>query len=310
MTYDSIIIGAGAAGLACALLLGRRQKVALVTHRAIGSSKPCGGLLGPEAAEFVRRLNTPGDFFCDPATVETNLVLGQFSLHETFGNIHRGRLEQELAAALVPQTDVLLVRDTAYRRTTSGFVVTDTATGREYGCRTLIAADGVRSSTRRKFGYPAATTRVMEQVSLAQRLEEAHLVFDPAVTPRDYYWIIPKDDETLLGYPLLDRDAVEADVGRRFAGLRLGTPMRRERYPLTRLASTAEIELGDDGLFFVGEAAGLVMPLTGDGLTGAFESACTLAEVLGDSVGAQNDAYRDALAARVEKMGREIVPGR
>jgi flavin-dependent dehydrogenase len=308
MTYDVVIVGAGPAGLACALHLGSHLQVALVTRRPLGASKPCGGLLGPEATDLVSRLGTRGTVFCRPSEVAARIELGSFTLGETFRNIHRGRLETALAGALDPGVGVLTLRDAALRRETEGYTVIDTVTGQEHRCRFLIVADGVRSSTRRKLGYPAATARVMEQVILPRPTVEARLVFDTAVTPRDYYWIIPNEETTVVGYPLLDRSAVWAAVGRRFPDLKIDGSVPRERYPLTRLRSLDEVILGGQDVFLAGEAAGLVMPLTGDGLTGAFESAQALGEILRGPGKNRHAAYREAMASRIERLGREIVP--
>lgn len=188
-------------------------------------------------------------------------------------------------------------------RTNGGITVR--AAGRRFRTAMVIGADGVRSPVRRALGlgevpYRGAAIEAEIPAAGGELRRIAHqIVFDFGGVPWGYGWIFPKQKHLSVG--MLSFAPHRSDLRRCFEryldreGLsgRVGT-LHGWEIPAGGEAGRFH---GDGGLL-VGDAAGLVDPLTGEGIYYAVRSGLIAAQVVAD--GAPPEAY-------TRRIEREVV---
>jgi geranylgeranyl reductase family protein len=310
--YDTVIVGAGPAGSTTAIRLARGGARVLVVDKAtFPRDKPCGGGLTLRA---VRELPV------SPEPV-VERVVDRIGLRLRYGR----RFERRGRSALILMTQRLRLdqylleqASAAGAEVREGVRVSDVTAGdREISVQVdgerviaeaLVGADGVNGIVGRSLelgrghvmavalegNVPYGVVRPEQYDGLAE--------VELAIVPGGYGWIFPKGDHVNVGVggwevhgpelrPLLGEicrrhgipvDAVEA--------------IRGHRLPLRRADSVP----ARGRAVLVGDAAGLVDPLTGDGMYEAFVSGRLASDaLLGLLAGATEslDGYTGALAS-------------
>ena len=282
--FDAIVVGAGPAGSTAAYRLARAgARVLLLDRERFPRDKPCGGGLTYRA---VRELPVT----VDPVVEDT---VRRFQL----GFRYRSRFERSSETPLILMTqrrrlDAYLaeraaeagadfrdgVRATAVERDEGGATVRFGAAAARAGV--VIGADGVNGLTARALGVPPGRGH---GVALEGNVSHVHAredfrgraVVELATIPGGYAWVFPKGDHVNVGVG-----------GWESEGRRLREHLERacERYGLAadRLEAVRGYRLpmrapGDAAVrgrvLLAGDAAGLVDPLSGDGMYEAFVSA-------------------------------------
>jgi geranylgeranyl reductase family protein len=267
--------------------------VLLLDRARFPRDKPCGGGVTIRAA---RRLPFP----VEPAVED---VVHRVELR------HRGRpvYERTCSVPLVLMTqrrrlDALLaeraaaaaadfrdgVRVTDVRPEATGVVV---SAGRErFAARAVVAADGVNGVAARRLGLCERPLHgVALEANLSHRIASAdrfrgRIVFDLGVVRGGYGWVFPKGDHVNVGVGGWGREA--PSLRERLADFctDLALPvdrlegLRGYRLPVAR----PDAVLARGPALAVGDAAGLVDPLSGDGIYEAFVSAELAAAAVGD----------------------------
>ncbi len=301
--YDAIVVGAGPAGSTAAYRLATEGASVLVLDRAtFPRDKPCGGGLTGRA---VRAL----PFSVEPV-VEHVVTLAELGL--SYGK----RVERGSGAPLVYMTQRKLldaylleqaavagaevrdgVRVTAVEANGAGPTVT--AGGERIHAETLIGADGVNGVTakalglggNRDIGVALEGNASYELVDPARYRGRLILEFD--TVPGGYTWIFPKGDHANFGAGGWGRAG--PDIRKHLArlceehGIRVDdlTELRGFRLPLRQ--SGATIARGRTAV--IGDAGGLIDPVSGDGMFEGFHSGRRATE-----------AVMDVLAGREETL--------
>jgi geranylgeranyl reductase family protein len=299
--YDAIVVGAGPAGSVTAYRLARAGASVLLLDRAkFPRDKPCGGGLTYRA---IREL----PFSVDPVVED---VVDRFE----FGFRYRHRFVRRGAAPIILMTqrkrlDAFLAEQAVeagaeFRDGARVSAVTEdgevTVDGETIRADTVVGADGVNGITARSVGletryrYGVALEGNVSYTRAREDRYRGRAVLELGVVPGGYGWVFAKGDHVNVGVGgweaegpglrdhlkrlcrehELDEEKVEA-----LRGYRL--PLRRRADPLVK-----------GRVALAGDAAGLVDPLSGDGMYEAFVSARLVSESI---LGSRLEDYPQAL---------------
>ena len=311
--FDVAVIGAGPAGSTAAYRLARaRARVLLIDKSRFPRDKPCGGGLTTRA---VRQL----PFSVEPVVedritrVHCRLHYGRTTDHESRHVLclmtQRRRLDAYLA-------DQAVAAGAEFREGARVSIDSDTlirVNGEPVEVSALVGADGANGVTAKSLGLGGAIVNgvALEGNLPYERLPRGNwrgqLVLELGAVPGGYGWIFPKHDHVNLGVggwgvegPRLRRHlrvlcehyGVELHELAELRGHRL--PMRR---PPTLFAKGRAL--------LVGDAAGLVDPVSGDGMYEAFVSSQLAADHVHELLEGNTTnlaGYDKALRARLDPL--------
>jgi geranylgeranyl reductase family protein len=281
-SYDAIVVGAGPAGSVTALRLAREGASVLLLDRAkFPRDKPCGGGLTYRAIRELPVDVTP--------VVEDVVDRFEFSFR------YRLRFERKSAGSIILMTqrkrlDAFLVEQAVaagaeFRDDTKVFSVSEDGTVEfgdgVVGANVVIGADGVNGVTTRSLGLEQRYrygVALEGNVPFGQTNEgrfRGRAVLELGVVPGGYGWVFAKGDHVNVGVGGWDSEGprLRAHLARLCAahGIHENAveSLRGYRLPLRQ----RDDALGKGRVLLVGDAAGLVDPLSGDGMYEAFVSA-------------------------------------
>jgi len=329
--YDVIVVGAGPAGSIAALVLARSgARVALVDKARIGRDKACGDLIGPRG---VRVLDDLGLAMPDAPTVGDMTVVGpsgrRVLLPARAGIAYpgyalvvpRARFDALLRTAALKAGAVDV--DSRVRSVDDGRVALDG--GGVLTADFVIGADGATSITARSSGL-ADERRALW--GFAVRGYVAADVATPVISLWNnrpghgfpgYGWLFPGPDGANLGLGLglghtkSDARRAQQDLDAFCAHLcRVGV---LESRPESMQHLGGWLKMGVVGtrpaggkVLLVGDAAGLVNPLQGEGISQALASGRAAAAAIVEHPGAAADSYRRWVDAAYGRWASVTTP--
>jgi len=305
--FDVAVVGAGPAGAMTAYRLARAgARVLLIDKARFPRDKPCGGGLTLRAVKEL-------PFSVDPVVED---VVTRVTCRLRYGR----SFDREGRTALCLMTqrrglDHYLVEraqeaGAEFRDGVRVHVASDTqldVDGQTVDVETLVGADGANGVTARSLALggdivPGVALEGNVRHGVVPREQySGRMVIELAILPGGYGWIFPKGDHVNVGVggwgsegprlrtqlnELCTAYGIDADDVTDLRGHRL--PLRR---PTTRLARGRAL--------LVGDAAGLVDPVSGDGIYEAFISGRLAADAI--SAGAL-ETYEPSLRAALDPI--------
>jgi geranylgeranyl reductase family protein len=312
--FDAIVVGAGPAGSTTAYRLARAgARVILVDRARFPRDKPCGGGVTIRAVRLL-------PFALDPVVED---VVESTELRFRFGkSIVRGGRVPLVYMTQRSRLDHFLVEKAveAGAELREGVKVTAIEAGREEVVieaggerivgQLVIGADGVNGISAKTLGlggYRTIGVAVEGNVPYGLVDKERYrgrAVIEFGTIPGGYGWVFPKADHVNIGVGgwggeapnlraelrrICDAHGVEPSDLQNFRGFRL--PLRE---------SGAVMARGRAAL--VGDAAGLIDPVTGDGMFEAFLSSEYVAEAALDVLAGRADGLEPYSRRLVERL--------
>jgi flavin-dependent dehydrogenase len=288
------IVGAGPAGCHLAHLLGDTEHEILLFDHRVPYEKPCGGGLSPLVGRhFSDVMALPFPRHRPPRVLLRSSDSGEVkhALNSSdWAIVSRMDLGRALLERAVANSRVRHVRQRVTAVESAGERWSlRTATGETLSADFLVGADGVRSLVRREVVGPIPRQHLGIGAGYRVRGVPDAIVFQTYADLEGYLWSFPRADHASVGIAtrlgavaprdlwqrldqFLDEVCPEADRLDRYSAL---LPMAHD----TRLS---DCPCAGPNWALLGDAAGHVHPLTGEGIVYALWSAELLAEGLGN----------------------------
>ena len=332
MKADVAIVGAGPAGALAACLMARRGARVRLFDPSHPREKACGGGLTARALALVagiipehslpavRVLNAR---FFDGATGSSAVVpLGPSGSVVSPGHgfsadalLIASRVEFDgrlLAAATAAGAELVRLRVTDVRRDRSAFTV-HTSDGGVHGASVVVGADGANSLMRRRLARPFRRDQLSIATGFfARGITSDEIVIEFVANPPGYIWSFPRRDHLAIGIcAQADAGAASGALRARVAewlghaGLAKGAALDAYSWPIPSLSSKdlQPADVAGAGWLLLGDAAGLVDPITREGIFFALESARLAADALASGTRDPAVEYRDRIG---DGMVREL----
>ncbi|RIQ16896.1 NAD(P)/FAD-dependent oxidoreductase, partial [Jiangella rhizosphaerae] len=315
--WDLLVVGGGPAGAATALgalSAAPELRVLLLDRATFPRDKACGDGVSPEASDVLAALGVPGllDDWAPIRRLELSHGGRRVSrpMRRAVRVVPRTVLDDRLVAAAVA-AGARLERHRVRTVRQRGDVV---AVDDEVAARVVVGADGAYSVVRRAAGVPEVRHRAIAlrgYVATPPRWAGRQVIaFDPA-RRQAYAWCFDRGDGLAnVGYGAFGTDGLtRAVLLRRLGALLPGTSdgdgdgasdaaWRGHHLPLSSWRWTQP----DGRLLLTGDAAGLVNPMTGEGIhyavaTGALAGRAAAAAVTARRPETAGARYRTAVRA-------------
>lgn len=321
MSFDITVIGAGPAGAWTAYLLASRGARVALVDPSHPREKPCGGGVTGRALALVAgaldvlppTVAVRSARFVDSATHQSAAVPLNGSPVPALSVASRTAFDAALVAAAERAGATLMTsRAASIDRDGSGWRI---ACGRAvHRAAIVVGADGANSFTRRRVARPFRR----DQLSIATGFfaygaTSREIVIEFTTDPPGYIWSFPRPDHLAVGI------CAQADVGAGSAALRErvaqwivargiapGARLVPYSWPIPSLSSTEfeRLDVAGPGWMLVGDAAGLVDPITREGIFFALQSAAFAADALSSDGACAGGRY----GARVlDEIGSELA---
>lgn len=305
--YDVIVVGLGPAGAIAAYELSRRgHRVLALERSSLPRGKICGGALTVRAASLIpfdisseieQTIQGVRFDFCgkDPFMIETAEPVASTVSRDRFDFLLASEAEAA-GAVLCDETEVV-----EWKERDGEIAVRTQHDG--WRCRYLIAADGLNGLIRRGGGLPGGAVGVESEIPYQGAEHEDHSLMqvDLGSAPHGFGWRLPKRDHHATGVSGADRKVKSAGelYGQFIENQGILKEASGQQVSIFQRASFSEgTPLHERGVLWVGDAAGLIDPLSGDGIYYALLTGLIAAEVISNNLKGKEEGL-SAYTARV-----------
>lgn len=319
--YDIVVVGAGPAGCMLTKNLADQFSVLLVDSKTLPRDKPCGGLLVEEAQKIVNEFNPPKKVFVEPkypkivyADWDNNI---EKTIKKNFLNIDREKFDYWLFSLLKRKDfhfiDKTKLVDFSYTKHKDNVVLVLESDGdvKSVITKYLIGCDGAISRIRNKLLGREVPYYIALQEKIRHKTNDelVYFIYDSMIT--DFYsWIIPKDHSVTIGSALHPYNAREKfEILKKKIGEKLNINGQGilDSALLLRPNSLRDIYLGDKNIILAGEAAGLISPSSGEGISFAMESGLHCANALNKEYKTPLSTYKSSCTHLIERITKKML---
>jgi len=321
--FDIAVVGGGPAGAWTAFLLARRGARVAILDPSHPREKPCGGGVSARALDLLRPLGSlrslpgvviaSGRFGDGRADVDVDLPPASTTTPALLVASRRDFDLTLLEAARAAGAELVAERVTATEPRKHGWTIR-TSKG-TVDCDRLVGADGANSLVRRSVTRPFPR-RALSVASgyFVRGLSGTQIEILFTQSPAGYLWSFPRPDHLAVGVGAQADEATSArlfDISAAWIERQVGAP----RHALTRyswpIPSLSEIDLqretsAGERWLLVGDAAGLVDPITREGIYYALASAQLAASSLMEDQSSRRyvSGLRDGIYKELRKAAR------
>lgn len=281
---DFLIIGAGLAGSTCAYLLKQAGCDVMLIERldVETKSKLCAGLVTPRAMCELNNIfdiipnnlykSQFGDMHCLAAGISVNLHEIQMRCVER-RELDRFALDayRDIGGKLLDRFHVRSI-DVANKQITG---MLDEKDEHAFSYDTLIGADGVLSFVRKKLTGSSPDAILSLETTVANTGAPLTMCYEDGFI--GYSWYAPCGDVAKLGCCAY---AGDPDLDARLSAFSAQMGVSYDRRRGAFIPTGSDVLLERDGVYFLGDAASLIAPPSGEGIYHALHSARMLAHAL------------------------------
>lgn len=258
--YDYLIIGGGLSGSLLGYLLKKQNKNVLIIERQSlkNKSKLCAGILTNKAYKLLINIFNKNDI--------DKLIQHQFNSCKVLTNYEL--LINKMNIRIIDRNALdKFILDEYLKlggqiKGESTFDITDKSIEYDY----LIAADGALSSIRKQIEHRLPRVNLGLESFYTSKKKELVLEFKNDL--KGYIWHIDIGDNSIIG------------VGDVSGNTNIKYKEMLGKYKGAFLPNGNDILLKKDNTYFVGDAAGLISPITGEGIYYAILSSIKLSDAL------------------------------
>lgn len=276
--YDVIIIGAGIAGITFGYLMKKANKSVLIVEKSNLESKDklCGGLMTKKSYDLLcsiynidsEKLNVKNHNKCI-----INNDKNRIEIEAEIYTVHRKLLDNYILNEYI-NLGGEIISETRYECIDIENSVVK-INNKDYQYDYLISADGVFSQVRKQISGKNQDVNFALETFDKQGNRDIEIYFLQGF--KGYGWIIPNSNNSMIGIgEVSGKSKIETFFNSYLE--KINTPRNNIRGAF--LPSGKDIFLRYKNIFFIGDSAGLISPITGEGIYYALLSAKILSENL------------------------------
>jgi digeranylgeranylglycerophospholipid reductase len=290
--FDVVVVGGGPAGVAAAKASAKTGAKTLLLEKnpAIMAIKPCGQAVSSHTFETAGVKPTP-PMILNRVSARVYAPNGRsIKIPETGYLINKTLLLQEIAVQAAEHGAEIHVNEPFidFVRREDGLIVRTPKA--EYECSVLIGADGYNSRVARILGVneksePIPTLQYLMAGSRLENVDEIRIYVGNGIAPRGYAWLFPFSERMaevglgVRGAPLKPYMDKVLEILRKELGSAQVIDNRGAPVPVGGVISKYIF----DHVILIGDAAGMVIPMTGGGIHSSIAAGIAAGEVAGEA---------------------------
>lgn len=323
--YDTVVVGAGPAGIMAALGAAKRGTVLIVEASGLPRDKSCGGMLNEYAQDFLATIAPlPASMVRAPDHVNFRYVDWDRGIRKPTGlrflNVDRMAFDEWLLSLLPDNVDIVdgsRLSGFTHGEQTVSAVFKRGERDHSVECNNLVGADGARSAVRRTLGEGSVSTYVTLQ-DFCTLEGEMEPYFD-CIYMRDigdsyaYSYVVPKGELAIVGsvyYPKTKHPHLKQDQTMdilRGGFPQIGETVKREASVALSVRAARDVVPGHGRVLLVGEAGGFMSPTSGEGISYAMNSGWLAGEAIAANAPTNAlDAYAHATGHIAANIRRKL----